>query len=107
MSCSPLSNHTSTALSLVLPYGWPATVVFFESMDSSEAESTIETDISSLSESRLLDLEDENSHLDEEEEEDDGNQQLKPPLRYHGVSTVWCLSGSRRPVTAVCMGNGK
>ncbi len=50
-----------------------ASVVYFESLDSSEAESTNETDVSSMSEP--IDFDDKD--LDEEDEP----EQQKPPLR--------------------------
>ena len=50
-------------------------VVYFESLDGSEAGSTADTDISSMPE----DPGDDDGALEEEDE-----VQQKPPLRYHG-----------------------
>lgn len=49
-------------------------VVYFESLDSSEAESTNETDLSSMSEAF--------DDINMEEEDDDQNGAQNPPLRY-------------------------
>ena len=51
-------------------------VVYFESLDGSEADSTADTDISSMPE----DPGDDDGALEEEDE-----VQQKPPLRYQGV----------------------
>lgn len=52
---------------------WIFAVVYFESLDGSEADSTVDTDISSMPE----DPGDEDGGLEEEDE-----VQQKPPLRY-------------------------
>ena len=67
-------------------------MVYFESLDSSEAESTNETDLSSMSEH--VDYDDPN--LEEEDEDLNGSQ--NPPLRFRSWLILLFFNKTTNPI---------